>query len=109
MERIKFTKTGRQDDGCPVWNVLVDGAHAGYCWRRKHGSPTFWGAWGFKVNGQREDWSDSRRRSGYAIQGRYDRARVCECMSETDPLNHDGPEIVATHSSTCSDYMDGDL
>lgn len=30
----------------------------------------------------------------------------CDCMTETNPYDVDGPEIVLTHSSTCEEHPD---
>lgn len=33
---------------------------------------------------------------------------TCDCMTETDPLDPDGPEVVLIHSSLCPEHPDYD-
>ena len=32
----------------------------------------------------------------------------CGCMTETDPLDPDGPEVVLTHSLSCPEHPEHD-
>lgn len=67
--RVRFTRStcaSAYDAAGQVWGIIdpATGTEIGQCWRREHGQPTYWGAWAYKIKGQRTQWSDSRKRAG---------------------------------------------